>query len=971
MNISDALTAAGVTVELSSNRPAAVSDINYCYIALSESIDVFLVKMKDGEPAGIRNFIFQAKKGDVIFPAVKKAGAEEFMFLISGVPGSLALKVGVDAFLELCGGSGSEPDGCAAAAAVVSSWSGALAVAVAAAHLSKKETVYARPGKFPLKKGEILCSSGFSIVKFNSGSAAPFGYSNFTAGPPAGYLLFPKHLWLEAAEDCEVETVDSGEFFAGIFTRVNVESFGALMLDCLVSYFGSKKAAEAERLAEKDKMDGSFMRASMAAFLSVMNIGGGEAAGYYKYEDPLLCACHIIGEKMGQKIIPPPPGAAGNYEVCINEIARSSNIKVRQVVLKDEWWHTDAGPLLAFLEEGGSPVALLPVSPSGYKMIDPAKKTEEALTAKKAERIKLSAYTFYKPFPARPLGVLDILKICGFAVWKRDLVFLVLMGLLIGVLNLATPYATGMIFDVIIPGSEKTQLAQLAMGLIICSVSVFLFQTARSVSTLRLEGKMDYVVQAAVWDRLLSLPATFFRNYNSGDLAVRAMGVNQIRSVLSGTVLSTVMSGFFSCLYLALLFYYNYKLAFFAVGLIFISISFTLVCGYFKTRYMKAGVEAGGKMSGMCFQLINGLSKFKIAGAERRAFYMWAQKFAELKKISMDSAFFEITLQTFNSFYQILCSMVLFYLMIHYSAGQAAALSTGGFMSFYSAYSSLMGSLIGLSSAFLVILQVLPVYERTRPILETVPEFDETKASVGELKGSIELSNVSFRYKKDTPLVLDRVNISIKPGEFVALVGSSGSGKSTILRMLLGFETPESGMVFYDNHDLSKVDVKSVRRQAGVVLQNGRLLAGDIFTNIVGSYNLTIDDAWEAARMAGFDRDIESMPMGMYTVVSEGGSTLSGGQRQRLLISRALVNKPRIIFFDEATSALDNATQSVVSRSLENLKSTRVIIAHRLSTVIRADKIYVIDKGKVVESGNFDELMAVGGLFTELAKRQM
>ncbi len=754
------------------------------------------------------------------------------------------------------------------------------------------------------------------------------------------------------------------------FGILRYNEYNELILDRLIKRFASKKEAESQRLIDKEKMDASFMRASLSAFFSILKIGATQNATYFKYENPLLCACHIAVENIGCKIIP-PAGEIGNSPAYINEIARSSNIKVRQVVLKDDWRQMDTGPLLAFLEENGAPVALLPDSPSSYKIINPSEKTVEKLTAKKAELIKCTAYTFYKPFPARPLGVFDLMSISCFAIWKRDLFFLVLMGFLVGVLNLATPYATAMIFDVIIPGAEKNQMAQLAMGLIICSVSVFLFQMTKAVSMLRLEGKMDYVVQAAVWDRLLGLPATFFRNYNSGDLAMRAMGINQIRMLLSGTVLSTVMAGFFSILYLLLLFYYNFKMAFFAVGLIIIAMFFTLLCGYFKTSYIKTGVELDGKISGMCFQIINGLSKFKIAGAERRAFYLWADKFSKKKKNSIDSSFFEIVLQTFNSLYQVICSIVIFYLMIYYSSKDTAAMSTGTFMSFYSAYSSLLGAVIGLSSTFLVILQVLPIYERTKPILETVPEFDETKASAGVLKGKIELSNISFRYKKETPLVLDRLSITVEPGEFAALVGPSGSGKSSIMRMLLGFETPESGSVFYDSHDLSKIDVKSVRRQAGVVLQNGRLLAGDIFTNIVGSYNLGVDDAWEAARMAGFDQDIENMPMGMYTVVSEGGSTLSGGQRQRLLIARALVNKPGIIFFDEATSALDNTTQAIVSESLEKLKATRIIIAHRLSTVIKADKIFVINKGRVVETGNFKELMAKNGFFAELAKRQM
>jgi len=266
---------------------------------------------------------------------------------------------------------------------------------------------------------------------------------------------------------------------------------------------------------------------------------------------------------------------------------------------------------------------------------------------------------------------------------------------------------------------------------------------------------------------------------------------------------------------------------------------------------------------------------------------------------------------------------------------------------------------------------VIPLYEQAKPILTTPPEVDQGKEHPGVLTGAIEAQRLRFRYHATSPLVLRDVSLSVRAGEFVALVGPSGSGKSTMLRLLLGFETPEAGSIYYDGHDLARLDRQALRRQIGVTLQNGRLMAGDIFSNIVGSSLATVDDAWESARMAGLADDIRAMPMGMHTVISEGAGTLSGGQRQRLLIARALVQKPRILFFDEATSALDNQTQDTVTTSLEQLKVTRVVIAHRLSTVLRADRIHVFDRGRIAEGGTYEELMAAGGLFRELARRQL
>jgi ATP-binding cassette subfamily C protein len=298
-------------------------------------------------------------------------------------------------------------------------------------------------------------------------------------------------------------------------------------------------------------------------------------------------------------------------------------------------------------------------------------------------------------------------------------------------------------------------------------------------------------------------------------------------------------------------------------------------------------------------------------------------------------------------------------------------LDTGHFLSFNAAFAQFFAATLGLTGALTASLNAIPLYERAKPILQSVPEVSPAMAPPGELSGAIEINQVSFRYAPDGPLVLDDVSIRIRPGEFVAFVGPSGSGKSTLFRMLLGFEKPQSGAIYYDQKDLAGLDVGAVRRQLGVVLQNGQLMPGDLFTNIVGAAPLTLDDAWEAARMAGLDADIQAMPMGMHTFIGEGASTLSGGQKQRLMIARALVKKPRVLLFDEATSALDNRTQAIVAQSMQRLNATRIVIAHRLSTVVHADRIFVIDAGKVVEQGRYAELMALNGHFAALAKRQI
>jgi len=368
--------------------------------------------------------------------------------------------------------------------------------------------------------------------------------------------------------------------------------------------------------------------------------------------------------------------------------------------------------------------------------------------------------------------------------------------------------------------------------------------------------------------------------------------------------------------------------------------------------------------------MVTGIAKLRMAGVEGRAFARWAQAFSRQRELAFKSRTVTNGLVVFNSAYPVLTGLVIFALVGLAGEGQAG-LSTGAFLAFSAAFTQFLLASLSVSSALTAILSAVPIYERVKPVLQTLPEVSPAQADPGALTGEIEISHVAFHYREDEPLVLKEVSLHIKPGEFAAVVGPSGCGKSTLLRLLLKFETPLSGAIFYDGQDLDRLDVEAVRRQAGVVLQDGKLISGSVLTNIVGSSRLTIDDAWEAARRVGLAQDIEQMPMGMHTVLSEGGGNLSGGQRQRLLIARALVSKPRLLFLDEATSALDNPNQALVSASLERLSATRVVIAHRLSTIVSADCIYVLDEGRVVQSGAYAELMRRRGPFAELAKRQL
>jgi ATP-binding cassette subfamily C protein len=513
-----------------------------------------------------------------------------------------------------------------------------------------------------------------------------------------------------------------------------------------------------------------------------------------------------------------------------------------------------------------------------------------------------------------------------------------------------------------------------ALVLVLIAVSSSIFEWARGALLLRIEGRMDRVVQAALWSRLLDLPPSFFRRFSAGDLATRGLGIQAMREVLTGTVVTSLLSGFFSLVSLGVLFYYNVHLALLASSLTAVAFALVTVCGYLQVRRQRNIATVQGRLSGLALQMMHGIAKIRIAAAEPRAYLTWAREYSVQTTEQLGSRRISNWVLTFNALWLPLCTVMIFaaYLLsLSDPKAGATPMTTGDFVGFLSAFAVILRGCLGFSAALIGVLSVAPAYERARPLLQTLAEAGAGRRPPGILHGAIRVDCVSLRYLADGPLAVNAVSLSIRPGEFVAFVGPSGSGKSSLLRLLLGFEQPESGSILFDGKDLAHLDPQLVRKQIGVVLQGGRIAAGSIFSNITGSLEATLEEAWDAARMAGFEADVQSMPMGMHTVLGEGGGTLSGGQRQRLLIARALLRKPRILFFDEATSALDNETQAIVSRSLEQLDATRVVIAHRLSTIERADRIYVIERGRLVQQGTFQELRAAEGPVADLAQRQI
>ena len=712
-----------------------------------------------------------------------------------------------------------------------------------------------------------------------------------------------------------------------------------------------------------------------------------EDANLFEPDDlPLVRVFKIFAKNIGNISVRALPEK--NYEATkagVQKLARDNTIRVREVVLREKWYKEDNGHLIGFYKKEGDidisqendtsenliPVALIRnPNCSGYKIIEPSSGLEIPLTKKNAKQIYPVAIMAYKPLTEEKI---TIKTVCSFVLSdiKRDIVRYILIGLLCTLIGLITPFITRNFIDTVIPDAARGQALQICVLVFFCYISSMIGSIARYFAGIRMETKADSELEAAVMDRLLKLPVNFFKDFSSGDLAARTMTVSTIRKLIFNIILSVFMNFIFSFVYLFQCSRFSAYFTKWGVLFCLFPVIVSAIFCFITYKWQKALVDCQGKLQGMLLQFINGIEKITNTFSEKRFFAQWSKEYIRQVKIDYKLGMAGIVNSLISSLYPVVISILFYYL---YGRGlkmqSIEGLSTGTFLAFLTSFACFQGGFLGLAGALLEIRNVIPLSKRIKPILEAQPEFEESKPAIDKLKGNIEISHLNFRYSPDSPLVLKDVNMSIKQGEFVAVVGGSGAGKSTLMRMLIGFDKAESGSVFYDNQDISAVDIGSLRRQLGVVLQDDTVLQGTILQNILGSSGLKIEDAWEAAKKVYFDKDIEEMPMGMFTMIPAGGSTLSGGQLQRLIIARALIRRPAVLIFDEATSALDNMTQQVVRKSLDELKVTRIIIAHRLSTIINADKIYVMKDGQVIECGKYDELIKQNGYFATLAKRQ-
>ncbi len=658
------------------------------------------------------------------------------------------------------------------------------------------------------------------------------------------------------------------------------------------------------------------------------------------------------------------PSSMTSLDDILEYQLRPYGIMHRGVRLEKNWCQDACSAMLGSLKEGGI-IALVPDRTGRYYYTDPASGKKTAVVHGTEKLIDENAMVFYRPFPQKEIGVAELLRYMLECLRPSDIAGFAAASLAVALVGMLTPFLSQRLFSQAAERMPLNVFAGTAVFMLCAAVSAAMYNSVSLIMKARNEQIVSNNVETAVMMRLLSLPASFFKDYSSGELADRTRYVSLLVSRIMGVLGGTALNSVFSIVYIFQIGFFAPSLALPALAVTLVTFLLSVIILAVQTRVSKRLMECSAKESGMSYALLCGIQKIKLSGAEKRAFSRWARLYSEKAALEFNPPLIIKLNTALISAVTLVGNLVIYY--IAFTAG----VEVSQYYAFCIAYGLVNTAFVSLGGIATIVAGIRPAFQMSRPILASLPEVDGEKQPVQRLSGGIELSHVTFRYREDMPPVLDDLSLKIRPGQYVAIVGSTGCGKSTLMRVMLGFETPDRGAVYYDGKDLSRLDLKSLRKNIGVVMQSGRLFSGDIYSNIVISApHLTLQDAWDAAELAGVADDIRDMPMKMSTMISEGQGGISGGQRQRIVIARAIAHHPKILMFDEATSALDNLTQKRVSHSLDELKCTRIVIAHRLSTIKQCDRIIVLDKGRIIEDGSYAELMDKKGFFADLVDRQ-
>ncbi|MBO5529051.1 MAG: ATP-binding cassette domain-containing protein [Bacilli bacterium] len=659
------------------------------------------------------------------------------------------------------------------------------------------------------------------------------------------------------------------------------------------------------------------------------------------------------------------PAGVTKFKDKLNYILGHFGIEYHNVQLTDAYVNENGSPLLIYTLIGEIPIILFPAKGNQYYYIHYGTGKKTYIDAAMIHGLEIDAISFYRPLPSKGVSIKEYVKYIGKSIRPLDIVLLIVFAALSSGVGLLVPYLTQRLTGEVVLNKDISLFIAVSLYVVAAATGVLLVKAVQAFVNTRIMLKIQKSVQEATMMRVLNLPAAFFKKYNTGELTARFSSVNSLASMIVNGIFTTLVSVVMSLAYLFQLAGFASTLVPIVVAILFATTAFSVAIALIQKKYTRQTLELSSKESGVTYEMINGIQKIRLSGSEKRVFAKWASAYARSAEVRYHPPLILRLSPAISLLITLLGNVAIYYVAAR------SGLSAGSYMAFVTGYGVLSGAFASVTSMVGVITSIKPTYDMAKPILEAEPETAQNKLVLEKVKGNIRFENVSFKYIENGPLILNDLSLDIKEGEYVAIVGQTGCGKSTLIRVLLGFEEPLSGRVTVDGHDVKDLDPSSLRRRIGTVLQNGTLFHADIFSNIIISCpNASEEDAWAAAEIADIADDIREMPMGMKTVISEGQGGISGGQKQRIMIARAIVHHPKILIFDEATSALDNKTQKSITESINKLNCTRLVIAHRLSTIKNADRIIMLEGGKIIEEGSYDSLIAQKGKFAELVERQ-
>ena len=968
----------GIRRETDATESFVMDDAEQVHLVERGFLDVFAVELAGDRPVGRRQFVTRVAAGEMALGADRVADPARpaRAFGLLAVPGLDT--VVIDG--ERAGIAAGEFD--LTAVAWIDTWVASLSGFAARGCPPPRDAVQvdAEPD-VRQAAGRLLTAQHGDVVWVSATAAMRLvGRTELVVRPGEPALPLTERTWSRIDADTTVTAVYtptallSGQLWPALERFAYHILQGAVLADT-----ESATSLGAQRRDANEAMRAS-VSGSLGALRNVLRQGRSHREGGTTGGSALQAAAGLVAESVGARLAAQSaasrePAGIDEATGSIEALARRSRIRTRRITLTRGWWKRDGSSFIGFTTAGETPLAVIANGRGRYRASNPETGADFVVNARTAAGMAAAGVALYAPLPAETAKGSDTRGVLRFGLFggHRDLRTIVAMGALSGLAAVLIPVLTGQLLGNLIPRADYGSWLAALAALALVGFGNAVFGVVQGLAALRIESRIDERLQAAVWSRLIALPCPFFRGFSAGDLADRAGSIGAVREMLTGAAVQGAMSGLFSIFSLLLLFVYSWRLALIASTMLLAMAIATALCCYRQFHHYREMFRTRGAISGFAFQMINGLSKLRVANAATYALARWARRFAEQKQAALAARRWAAAQHALGALLQPL-ALVFIYGFVHYGGSpdeQRPALELAAFLSFNTAFGQLTAAVNNLAIAATTVVSIVPLLERVRPILAARPENADRGEDPGDLQGGIEFAKVTFGYRPQTPHVVEDVSLRIAPGEYVAFVGPSGCGKSTLFRLLLGFEQPASGAVFLDGRDLSGLDPVAIRRYLGVVPQNGQLVAGNIYENIAGMSPLGVEGAWAAARAAALDEDIRAMPMGMETVVASQGSALSTGQKQRLLIARALARRPRILLLDEATSALDNRAQARVQASLRKLSATRVVIAHRLSSIRDVDRIYVMDRGRIVESGRYDELMRRAGVFAALSRRQI